>query len=174
MNLKNKLPFENYTLITKLSIEDVCKRISENIEPKKTAIFSFLSCNSTKPYEGELVGDSFNISRIINYRNSFLPIIKGQITTSLGQTQIKIKMRPATFVLIFISIWLGIVGLFCIGFLAAGILQILRHGFSPIELFVLFPFGMFLLGYLLTFFAFKSESKKSKEFLARLLEGQEI
>ncbi len=173
MNLKKYLPFENYVLTTKLSAEEVYKRLSENIEPKKTFRLSKFNHNATKPYEGEISGNSFSISRIISYRNSFLPAIHGEISTFPGQTQIQIKMRPFTIVLIFMSFWLGIVGLICVGMLLMGffrIAEILKTGFSPI---LLIPFGMFIFGCLLVNLAFKAESRKSKEFLAALLSGQE-
>jgi len=171
MILKNFLPFENYVLTTRLSAVEVLKRIAANVQEKQGFSFSTFSRNYTKPYTGQIIGTTFTMSRNINYRNSFLPIIKGQITTYLGQKQVNIKMRPVIIVLIFISFWLGIVGLVCIGMLFAGLLQIkqiLQNGFSPI-LFI--PFGMFAFGCLLTHFAFKGESKNSKEFLARLLES---
>jgi hypothetical protein len=171
MILRNFLPFENYVLTTKLSFDEVLNRLSNNIERKQGFSFSALSRSYTKPYTGQITGTTFTMSRNINYRNSFLPEITGQITTYLGLTQINIKMRPVIFVLVFISLWLGIVGLACIGILLAGIVQfrqVLQNGFSPM-LFI--PFGMFVFGCLLTYFAFKVESKSSKEFLARLLEG---
>lgn len=173
IKLKKYLPFENYVLTTELSIDEVYKKLSDNIEPKKTFRISMFNNNSTKPYEGEITKNSFNISRIISYRNSFLPIIHGEISTFLGKTQINIKMRPVIFVLIFMSFWLGIVGLVCLVTLLFGLLsfsQILQKGFSPM---LLIPFVMFILGSLLTNLAFKAESKKSKEFLATLLIGQE-
>ena len=171
MILKNVLPFENYVLTTKLSVDEVLKRIADNIQQKPGFSFPTFSRNYTKPYTGEISGTTFTMSRNINYRNSFLPVITGQISTYLGQTQINIKMRPIIFVLIFISFWLGIVGLVCIGMLLAGLFQIkqiLQNGFSPM---ILIPFVMFAFGCLLTHFAFKEESKNSKEFLARLLES---
>jgi tellurite resistance protein TehA-like permease len=79
-----------------------------------------------------------------------------------------------TIVLAFMSFWLGIVGLICIGLILAGLFQfgkILQNGLSP-KMFI--PFGMFAFGYLLIYLAFKTESKKSKEFLATLLEAQEM
>jgi hypothetical protein len=173
MNWKQHLPFEDYILITKLSGEEVYNRLSDNIEPKNTFQISSLNRNSTKPYEGILSGTSFSISRIINYRNSFLPTINGHISTFPGKTQIDIKMRPATFVLVFMSVWLGVVGLVSIVILFVGLFQIrqiLQSGFSPM---LLIPFAMFIFGCLLTSFGFKAESKKSKEFLATLLNGQE-
>jgi hypothetical protein len=80
-------------------------------------------------------------------------------------------MRPAIIVLIFISSWLGIIGLMCIGALLTELLQlrqILQNGFSSM---LLIPFGMFVFGCLFTYFAFKGDSKNSKKFLARLLES---
>jgi hypothetical protein len=171
MPFKNILPFENYVLTTRLSVDEVLKRVADNIQQKQSFSFSTFSRNYTKPYTGQITGTTFTMSRNIYYRNSFLPIITGQITTYLGQTQVNIKMRPGIVVLIFVSFWLGIVGLVCIGTLLLGLLQlrqILQNGFSPM-LFI--PFGMFPFGCLLTHFAFKGESKNSKEFLARLLES---
>jgi hypothetical protein len=171
MILKKVLPFENYVLTTRLSSDEVLKRVSDNIQQKQSFSFSTFNRNYAKPYTGQISGTTFTMTRNINYRNSFLPVITGQISTYLGQTQINIKMRPVIVVLIFISFWLGIVGLVCIGMLSAGLLQfkqILQNGFSPM---LLIPFGMFAFGCLLTHFAFKGESKNSKEFLARILES---
>jgi hypothetical protein len=174
MNLKKYLPFENYNLTTKLSNDDILKLIGENIQPKRAFSLKNLSYNYTKPYTGEVSKNSFKMSRNINYRNSFLPFITGKITSFLGETEVNIKMEPVSFVLIFMSVWLGVVGLVCIGMFLMGILRIkevLQNGFSPM---LLIPFLMFGFGYALTYFSFKVESKKSKEFLAKLLDGSEI
>jgi len=173
MNFKKFLPFENYVLTSNLTVEEVTKRLEDKIDPKKGFVFSAFNKSSNKPYEGRILGNTFTISRIINYRNSFLPVIAGHFSTFLGKTQINVKMRPVTFVLIFISLWLGIVGLVCLGIILVGLFQIrqiLQNGFSPM---ILLPFGMFFFGCLLTTLAFKAESKKSKEFLEKLLDGQE-
>lgn len=173
MNLKKYLPFENYVLTSKLSVEEIKRRLADNIEPKKSLRLSIFNSGSSKPYEGHILGDTFTMSRIINYRNSFLPVITGHISTFLGKTQINVKMRPVTFVLVFISLWLGIVGLVCLGIILVGLIQfkkVLQNGFSPM---ILIPFAMFLFGCLLTTLAFKAESRKSKKFLHRMFEGQE-
>ncbi|MBZ5857738.1 hypothetical protein [Flavihumibacter profundi] len=172
MTLKNIFPFESYTLESKLSVEEIKRRISENLDPKKTPQFSFVRNESTKPYRGNISNDSFEIIRIINYRNSFLPTISGNINGFLGKTQIRIKMRPSIVIIVFMSLWLGLVGLICLFILIGGLLQakqITQNGFS---FGLLIPFIMFLFGWLLILFGFKSESKKSKEFLSTLLEGQ--
>jgi hypothetical protein len=173
MKLQNLLPFEKYNLTTKLSYDEIYKRLADNIEPKRSFQFFAFNRNSTKPYEGEIWGNSFTISRIINYNNSFLPVIKGNILTMIGQNQINIKMRPAIFFLIFGSLWLGIVTLACILLILAGLVQfkqIIQNGFSPA---FLIPFGMFIFGCLIFLIPFKIESKKSRKFLAALLEVEE-
>jgi hypothetical protein len=173
MLLRNVLPFENYVVTTSLSVDEVVNRIAHNIEPRKKFNFSSFSRNYSKPYTGEINSTTFTMTRNINYRNSFLPIIKGQIIPFPGRTQISMKMRPTIFALIFISFWLGIVTLFCIGLLLVGLLrfrQILQTGFSPM---FLIPFAMFVFGSLLIHFSFKRESKISKDFLARLLQSIE-
>jgi hypothetical protein len=172
MNLKNLLPFDNIELLTKLSVSEVRQRIESITEPRKNFSFTMFQ-NRTKPYEGEVIGDSFEISRIINYRNSFLPIIKGDISSYMGQTSVMIKMRPVIFVLVFMAVWLGAVGLVCLAMIVAGITQLMQgvaNGFSP---FLLIPFLMFAFGYGLITIAYKSESQKSKAFFKKLLEAEE-
>jgi hypothetical protein len=158
-------------LTTNLSVDEVLKRIADNIQHRQEPKFSTFSRNYSKPYTGEINSTTFTMTRNINYRNSFLPVIKGQIIPFLGQTQVDIKMRPTIFASIFISFWLGIVTLFCIGTLIAGLLrfrQILQTGFSPM---FLIPFAMFVFGWLLLHFSFKKESKISKDFLATVLQS---
>ncbi len=177
MNFKKFLPVENYTLKTKLSVEEVRNPIANKIEPKKNFRFFAGKNNYSKPYEGKIAGNSFTINRIINYRNSFLPVINGTTGTFVGKTQINIKMQPLIFVLIFMSVWLGIVGIVCLWMIITAFIhireigQIFEGGFSPI---IFVPFVMFIVGSSITYFGFKFESKKSKEFLADLLEGEEV
>src|SRR5438270_8356589 len=94
MNLKQLLPLEDYILTTRLSVDQVCKRLADNIEPKRSFRFNTLFSNATKPYEGEIKGNRFRVSRIINYRNSFLPVIEGEVYQYTGKTQIHITMKP--------------------------------------------------------------------------------
>jgi hypothetical protein len=173
MNLYKYLPFEKYTLVSRLSAEEVRKRLIANIEPAKKFQFYIFKKTGSKPYEGRIEGNQFTINRIIDYRNSFLPVIRGQISEKQGQVYIHINMRPSTGVLIFFSFWIGIVTLVCLAIAVAAIAQfrkILENGFSPA---ILIPFGMFIFGSLLITMGFKSESRDSKEFLRKLLEGQE-
>ena len=170
MNFQNFLPFDDLKLLTKLSATEVQHRIESITEPQK--VFSFLYFrNSTKPYEGKFTDHSFEISRIINYRNSFLPVIKGQVSTHLGKTQVAIKMRPNVFVLIFMSLWLGSTGLVCLAIIIGATLPF-RHQIEQVfSEGGLFPFSLFVFGYALIIIGYKVESRKSKVFLKQLLKA---
>ena len=171
-SLKKYLPVENYVITSKLSIDEIKRRLTDNIEPKSLSI-SVFNRSSNKPYQGQILEDTFTISRIINYRNSFLPVITGHISIFLGKTQIQVKMRPATFVLIFISFWLAIVGLTCLAIILIGLIQFEKVWQNESSPMFLIPFAMLLFGYLLPTLAFKAESRKSKQFLEGIFEGQE-
>ncbi len=168
VNIKMKyLPFENITYETKLDTEEILNRINEIIEPKKafrmTGIFG---SGNHKPYEGSIIGNSFNINRIIGYRNSFLPRIKGNVEKGFHSTKVNVKMRLHPFVLIFLFVWCGGVG---IGLLALLSTAIENGKFEP---FILTPLAMLLFAYGLTTGGFKYESIKSKKYLAQLLDAE--
>jgi hypothetical protein len=171
MNLKF-YPFEKYTLTTKLSGEEVLMRIAQNIIPKQKFSTIHFGGTPSKPYKGTIAGNSFSLSRIIDYRNSFQPVITGSVSTFPDRTEVKIKMRPVRFVIVFMGFWLGIAGLVCCSLILYALFhinQLVQKGFSPN---IIIPFALFTAGYLMITVGFKHESKKSKSFLATLLEEQ--
>ena len=162
------LPKENITYSTRLKEEQIVKRLSDSIEPEKTFRFGIFSRDSSKSYEGQVNGQTFEIKRIIGYRNSFLPRISGIIERDFDGLKIKVKMRLPIFVVIFLCIWCGGVGLGCI----ASLTQAFRNSeFNPATLI---PFGMLLFVYALTMGGFKYESNKSKKDLQTIFEADII
>lgn len=160
------LPFENITYSTKLDSEEICKRLSDIIQPKRSFnLFGNSSSESSKPYEGSIDKNSFQISRIIGYRNSFLPIIKGSIQKDFNGTKIQVKMRIHKFVTFFMAFWMGGVSLGC---LASLTMFSKDDNFNPV---VLIPFFMLLFGYGLVTGGFKYESIKSRKYFEELLEA---
>ncbi|MFT3982079.1 MAG: hypothetical protein QM687_16545 [Ferruginibacter sp.] len=172
MNLQQFLPFEKYTLTTKLSETAIRERLANNVQPRR-GMFSYAGDRSGRPYEGTMNGNLFTISRIIQHRNSFLPVINGEISSFLGQTEIRIRMGLDGFVKVFIILWLSFAGLACIvtsAVLIAKPAAIFKNDF-PIGMLV--PFFLFIFGFLLMLLLFKYESKKSRAFLAGLFEAKE-
>lgn len=171
MGLKKFLPFEKFVLQTKLTMVEVLDRIAKNVEPRKNFHFSFFPVQRTKPYEGSIAANNFVISRIIGYRNSFLPLIKGTVYNYIDKTEIAITMRPFIGVIIFMSFWLGTVGLVCISIIIAAFVQLKEAFQHGVSLVILIPFGMLIFGYGMVMIGFKTESKRSRKFLTELLEA---
>jgi hypothetical protein len=107
----------------------------------------------------------FNISRVIRYKNSFLPVVKARFLDEMGHAEIKITMRPTPFVLAFMGIWTGGVSLGCIAAVSNLLDKSRAAPFAPVELV---PFAMLLFGYGLCTIAFRAESSRAKAFLAGL------
>ena len=161
------LPFENITYKTQLDPEEILKRLSEITEPKKTIrMKGIFGNNDHKPYEGRISKNTFSINRIIDYRNSFLPTIKGIIEKDMKGTKVTVKMRLHEIAMVFMFIWFGIVGIASLFFLAS---MYNNQDFEPL---ILIPFGMLILGYVLVTGGFKYESVKSKKYLAQLFEAR--
>ena len=169
------LPYEKLAIKTQLNNKELIRKIADVTDTTGDYhFFSFLT--SHKPYRGKIKIDGFEISRWINYRNSFLPTIKGEITPELSGTSIKIIMHPHFIVIIFIF-------LFVSGSIAPILRQIfnailvLRSGTSFINEFSKVQFDLLvfpLFAYGLTMFGFKIESIKSKKYLKELFEAREV
>jgi len=156
------LPFENINYRTKLSEDEILKRVQQLVATHKQQVGS----RNSQQYKGSLSGNTFKIKRIIHYKNSFLPRINGRIGTDDKDTIIQVKMRVQNFVMVFMSIWMALVGIACIISFA------FICGSEHFELATVIPFVMFIFGYALLIGAFKNESNPSKKYLAQLFEAE--
>ncbi len=162
------LPYERLKIGTSLSCQEALQRLENVVEPRR---FRFLRIG-VKPYQGKIEGLRFEVSRIIGYRNSFLPMIKGEIQTGTHDCSICISMRPHVFVLVFMLHWLGGVGLIFLGALAFSIISLMQTGTADPSL-LSFTGGLFACGYALFFGGFKVEAIIAKNFFRELFEAKE-
>lgn len=162
----NFLPYDRVTYKTYLRPEEVQQRLENSIEPTKIRWFSFRK-EAHKPYQGTLTWPTFNIHRVIFYRNSFLPMIRGEVQEEMGQTVVTVTMHPHVLVLGFMVIWLFLPLNFC----AAGLLAMASNpAEGGGELFAMaIPFMLFGLALLLL--PYKWEARQSKKFFQELLEA---
>lgn len=168
------LPIERYTLLTKLSPEEIKKLMDANVVPRSTGFHfgtGWSKSRTDKPYQGEVKAKGFVISRVINHRNSFLPEITGEVSHEIVHTAVKIDMQLAWFVRVFMLFWFGALVtslVLCVG----AIINDARAA-STFEPFWLVPVPMLIFGYLLVTLSFRYEVNKSKKFLRDLLQGWE-
>ncbi|WP_313092138.1 hypothetical protein [Chryseobacterium flavum] len=155
------LPFERITYLTNLSEQEIITRLSGFVEPRK---YGFRR-SYVKDYEGFVNEKNFEISRIIQYRNSFLPQISGIIQKNNYGTEIEVTMKLHVFVFIFLLFWCSI---------AIGIFIMIGSTEKKMSVEFFMPLLMLLFVYALTMIGFKVESKRSKEYLKKSFEAEII
>ena len=94
-------PFRRFQFSTRLSPEHAAKTLQHIVEPR---IFEWWPSKRHGYFEGTIEGDRFKISRIINGRNPFVPIIEGTFRHDGAMDLVTLNVRMAWPVLIF---WLG-------------------------------------------------------------------
>jgi hypothetical protein len=93
-----------FSLETTKTREEVVRLLKSKTSSKK--IFWCSRSSEGNDFYGEVNNDSFKIRRIIWYRNSFQPIIRGNIVELTSGTRVEITMRPHLFILAFTVILL--------------------------------------------------------------------
>lgn len=173
------VPIEKYTIQTNLSEEEVLLRLRKIIgNPDRRFQFSFMGIdlkkhsNASFDYEGTISDNTFKISRVIRYRNSFLPVIKGTVSSFVNKTEIHISMKMHLVVTIFMIFWLSLTGIIASFILIILLQSLISFNFRGLGFPMLIPVMMFLFGYLMMLFGFKYEARKAKKDLNILWEAE--
>ena len=136
----------------------------EYVSESDKRVFSFGLKGWSKPYWGYIQNDSFQLQRLITYRNLGNPKIYGYLTPLTNGTAIQIKMRPEGSTLVFI----GLALLICLYALIFSIAQSIKA--DELQIGVIVAGGMLIFAYFLLLVPFKVEAIKSKRFLSNLFE----
>jgi hypothetical protein len=163
------LPYDDFELHIKMNPTNAFYKLDSVVGTQKTWLISPI--NIKEPYWGDLDIDSFKISRVIWYRNSFKPVILGRIYPEASGTRIQIVMRLDWFVFFFWIFWLTGVGFIGFNMYSDLLISTLRSGesitWSPWQMI---PVGMFAFGYLLTLIGYKIEAAISIKFIFDLFD----
>ncbi|QKQ75008.1 hypothetical protein [Nostoc sp. TCL240-02] len=153
------LPHDSFTISTPDALPVVMQRLNAKVEPQKAFRFS----NNHAPYQGTISEESFQIRRVIHYRNSFLPLIRGRFEVESQQTVIHVQMSIHSFVMVFLGFWFL--------FWYSAVVPIALTGAMPnyvAALFVVMPMLMLFIFWT----AFWSEANRSRSELTQILQGQ--
>lgn len=156
MSLAFRLPWSKITLASPLSLAEARRALSSQVDEKTTWSF-FVRRSHGRPFHGNIRGDDFAIVRIIQYRNSFIPVILGRLRGEPTGTSVEIRMRMTLPVCLFMGLWMVMAGL---GGIAVMVLSILNA--QPIGLVAPLPFAF---GGLLVGFGFGSEATTAERLL---------
>ncbi|WP_264536703.1 tetraspanin family protein [Flavobacterium sp. N1736] len=168
--LKNFLPFEKLVYRSTLTKEELTAHLENEIEAQKAFGFGARRHTYSKPYIGKVRDNRFEIQRAISYRNSFSPIIKGDIKNDINGCKINVRMNLEAFVQAFMIVWLGGVSLACIAALYKIIFD--NDLESDAGFFIFIPFLMLVVGIVMVSLGFKVESKKSIQDLEEILKAK--
>lgn len=147
------IPYKRIAITTLLSPEAARQRVIEVVEPRR-----FVRVPPIRgPYQGTVQNNTFKATRIITYRNSFLPVVCGSIEPNTTGSTVHITFRPNLFVLVLMTMWLGCVTFF----LTIGIVS------QAVELIVGTAF-MWVVGYGMWLGGFVFEARKAEAFFTEL------
>lgn len=153
----NILPHEKFELRTSLSQDEILKRMTVNTM-----------------YKGKARDNTFEVQRIIKYRNSFLPCIKGVVQPAHKGSQILVTMKLHKLVIAFMAVWFAMLAVFTVAFMTMINIESTDNMHFIEYIFKYMPFIMIFMGAAICYFAFKKESKISRQDLKNILEAEDI
>ena len=155
------IPYKKFTLNIYRSKDEVesqlAARVTERRLIRRRSIFA--KPDPATPFEGVVENGRFNINRLINYRNSFLPYLVGELHDELDVTKVTFTMRLNHFVLVFMVVW------FLIFFLSIGFGGIQSSG--EVWALVVIPL-MALFVYVVLMAFFNWEANKAIQFIEEI------
>ncbi len=157
------IPYKQIAWDTRLKESEIRRRLNGYVAPVITYMVQVRLTD--KPFKGKITTNGFEMMRVVSSRNSWLPLVNGNIESTINGSCIKIKMRMHSIPLLFTLFFLGVtllVGL-------SGILASIRTGVYKWQ-DILIPFGFFLFGYTYSTATFHSEASLVKEFMSKLLQ----
>ena len=154
------LPYDSWVIDSPLDVPALVAAMRELIEP--TQWFRRPGRSDHTPLQGTINDQGFTSSRIIHYRNSFLPMLYGRFIPTPAGTSIRIRMTLHPLVMAFMAYWLGMTGLFALLGVVAGFTgQTWTMG--------IVAGCMFLFGLGMTYAGFWAEAGKAKAILSEVL-----
>jgi hypothetical protein len=153
------LPYLKYEVISQKTPGEVQAALRTAVEPRRFLRFGA----GTRPFEGEVEDHTFDLQRIIGYRNSFLPRIRGTIDAIPEGSRISVTMKLHPFVLVFLMAWLGFAAVGC-GALLISSLRGSGPAFGAVG-----PAVMFVLGWAMAAGGFTFEERRATRLLADVM-----
>jgi len=149
------------TIHTHLTLDEVRSRVASLIQEPPSGWQAWLSHASVgangRPFLGRLNGVSFKMTRIIVYRNSFLPVIRGRISQGDIGADVRLVMTLHPLVALFMLGWFTGLG--------AGAFSAETAGWW----LAVVPMGLCVFGAALTLGGFMPEAFKAKRLLCEKL-----
>jgi hypothetical protein len=149
------LPYHRFEITSALPKVEALAVISSRLEKRQWLSPMGMNPKNDERFDGAVTDNTFNITRIMGYRNSFAPVIDGEVNESGRFSRIQITMRPSIFVFIFLA--------FCC-FIFLPLFMGIDGVLLPVVLVSAFMYGMVLFGFWL-------EANKIEQTLRRIFKA---
>lgn len=161
-------PTHHFTHQTSLSTQEVRKNLQNNLTPKDVKLSTFSLTKRKELYEGEVLRNTFILSRRKNGKNAFPTLASGRITENLNGSELIIEIQTPKFrqtLILFFFILLVIDSILAI------IFRLIPLSEELIYLTTFFGVAS-AFGFLPNFFNAKSEVKDLKKKIIEFVEGK--
>ncbi|MEZ5961087.1 MAG: hypothetical protein R3C30_11770 [Hyphomonadaceae bacterium] len=102
------IPYHRFEIVSALPQSEALRAIASRIEERKWFRVTSMGAANDERFDGTVSGNKFNVTRIMGYRNSFAPVIEGEINEGGRFSRITITMRPSIIVVIFLGFFSAI------------------------------------------------------------------
>jgi WD40 repeat protein len=161
------LPYATFTIQTQEPLSAVIEKLDAQIEAPRAFRWDF--SRNHAPYEGTISSSGFEIRRIIHYRNSFLPNIRGRFESSAEGRLIRVTVKLHPFVIAFLLFWYSVWYSISIPFFLFGALS------GDVDVFTAFQFvGLPILLLFVFWCSFWYEANRSRRELAQIILGEPL
>jgi hypothetical protein len=154
------MPFYRTEFDSRLSPPEVAERLRGLMRPKRRFwenLFTTAEERQRWPFRGRVGEGTFKFIRLLGYRNSFVPIIRGTYSSgSMGGTTVRLTMTMYAAVWIVVLVWIAC----CVSLLKT-------HGITDLTTNLMIAFIVIVPAAL-----FFTEAIKARNMLMRALDGK--
>ena len=160
------IPYKHISISTSLTVDQAVSLVSSAISPRRT--LSNWSASTNKEFEGLVTEQGFKIQKVIQYRNSFLPVLYGRFVPNEKGTKVDIHLTMDVLIIIFACVWLTGFGAV---FLWLASSWMTTGKWDNDTWYVLAGIAFF---YVMLFFGFGLYAKTTEEFIINLFSSHKI
>jgi hypothetical protein len=158
------LPFRRRELRSGLSVSAALTAIADQVEPRRWLRWG----RGSGAFEGTVTEQGFDVQRIISYRKSFLPKIRGEIRAQPQGSSVSITMTLSGSTLLFIPLWLVLATTAAFESATSGPSAPQAHG--PVFVCA----ASFAFVWLMTCGVFAFEAKKAERLLTKIFKATRL
>lgn len=99
------IPYHQFEIMAALSRTDALAAIASRLEERKWFRVTAMGAANDERFDGSVTGNRFEFTRIMGYRNSFAPVVEGEVHDGGRFSRVVVTMRPSVIVFVFLPVF---------------------------------------------------------------------